>query len=142
MTQARRSIVIDVEPKVLYDIIVDFEKYPEFQSDLTNVKIDAHNGNEWTVTFTLHIIKKFDYVLHLKGKPYESVTWSLAKKGFMKKNDGGWELKDLGNGQTEATYFLEVDLGLLAPKGIVNMLLSTNFPKMLQSFKERAENMD
>jgi carbon monoxide dehydrogenase subunit G len=33
------------------------------------------------------------------------------EKGDMKSVDGAWELEDLGDGRTRATYRLEVDLG-------------------------------
>lgn len=141
MTRASRSIVIDVEPEVLYDIIVDFRKYPEFVKEVTKVRIDSESENQWTATFFISMIKKLDYSLVLIGERPLSVTWSLAKKGFMKKNDGAWALKDLGDGKTEATYSAEIDLGLLAPKSIVNMLMSSNFPTMLSAFKKRAEGL-
>ena len=38
------------------------------------------------------------------------LSWS-QEKGELKSVDGAWELEDLGNGRTRATYSLEVDLG-------------------------------
>ena len=141
MTKASRSIVIDVDPGFFYDLVCDFEKYPEFVKDMKDVRIDKQGDNEWTVTFFVNIIKKVEYTLNLKGDPGKSLMWNLAKKGFMKRNDGGWRINDLGNGQIEAFYDVEVDLGLLAPKSIINMLISTTFPAMLKSFKKRAESL-
>jgi len=141
MAKASRSITIDVDPEFFYSIVVDFDKYPEFVKDLKKVKILKQSDNEWTVQFQIHIIKKMDYTLNLKGEPGKHLRWSLAKKGFMKRNDGAWDLKEIGENKIEATYSAEVDLGLLAPKSIVNMLLSTNFPNMLKAFKARAEDL-
>jgi len=141
MALASSSIIIDVEPSKLFDVITDFEKYPEFLKEVSDIKMVDQGENQWTVTFYVSIIKKVDYTLKLKGDPGKSVTWSLAKKGFMKQNDGSWQLKDLGNGKTKATYTTEVNLGLLAPKSVVNMLVSTSFPAMLKAFKKRAENL-
>lgn len=141
MTQASRSIVIDVEPEVIYDVIVDFKNYPAFVKEVKEVRMNDEGENEWTATFYISVIKRLDYTLHLIGDRPKTVTWSLAKKGFMKKNNGSWVLKDLGKGRTEATYTADVDLGLLAPKSIVNMLVSSNFPTMLKAFKKQAESL-
>lgn len=141
MAQANRSIVIDVDPDFFYDIICDFMSYPEFIDEVHDTRIEKEGKDEWTVTTFVKIIKKIDYTLNLKGVRGKSLTWSLAKKGFMKKNDGSWTLKDLGNNQIEATYSAEIDLGLLAPKTIVNAVMSTNFPTMLKAFKKRAEGL-
>jgi hypothetical protein len=57
----------------------------------------------------------------------------------MKDNKGGWVLEDLGNGTTKATYTVDVTLGALVPKTIVNALVDTSLPKLLENFKKRAE---
>ena len=38
------------------------------------------------------------------------LSWE-QEKGEMKSVDGAWDLEDLGDGRTKATYSLEVDLG-------------------------------
>jgi Polyketide cyclase / dehydrase and lipid transport len=38
------------------------------------------------------------------------LTWS-QEKGELKSVDGSWQLEDLGDGRTRATYALEVELG-------------------------------
>ena len=38
------------------------------------------------------------------------LSWT-QEKGEAKSVDGSWELEDLGEGRTRATYSLEVDLG-------------------------------
>ena len=40
----------------------------------------------------------------------ERISWT-QEEGDLKAIDGTWELEDLGNGRTRATYRLEVDLG-------------------------------
>jgi len=44
--------------------------------------------------------------------------------------------KILGNGTTKATYNIEVTLGALVPKTIVNALVDTSLPKLLENFQE------
>jgi ribosome-associated toxin RatA of RatAB toxin-antitoxin module len=141
MAQASRSIEVNVDPMTFYNVISDFEKYPEFLKELRSIRIDKSGENEWTVTFFVTIVKNIEYTLDFKGTPGKGLEWTLAKKGFMKKNSGSWALEEIDENQTKATYATEIDLGLLAPKSIVNMLISTNFPTMLKAFKEQAESL-
>ena len=57
----------------------------------------------------------------------------------MKDNKGGWLLEDAGNGTTKATYNIAVEVGMLVPKTIVNALVDTQLPKLLENFKKRIE---
>lgn len=94
-----------------------------------------------SVQFGINIIKRIEYVLDMTLIPGKSVKWTLNKKGFFKKNDGGWDLvpKD-GGKKTEAAYSVDVDMGFV-PGSIVAMLSEKQFPKMLQAFKERIERL-
>jgi hypothetical protein len=53
---------------------------------------------------TVKSIVRFDYA----GPT--TLTWT-QEKGELKSVDGRWELEDLGNDRTRATYSIEVDLG-------------------------------
>ena len=60
----------------------------------------------------------------------------------MKSNVGGWTLKDLGDGRTEATYSLNVTVkGIFVPSSIVHKLTEGTLPTTLENFKRRAESL-
>ena len=61
----------------------------------------------------------------------------------MKVNNGGWKLKDLGNGKTEVTYSLEVELkGFFPGLGMVEKtMVSTNLPMNMKAFAKRAASL-
>ena len=40
MAQASKSITINVPPERLFDVISDYEKYPEFLPEVKQVKIE------------------------------------------------------------------------------------------------------
>jgi coenzyme Q-binding protein COQ10 len=67
------------------------------------------------------------------------VSWTFVDGDFMKDNKGSWQLEEQGEGVTKATYNIEVALGPLVPKTIVNALVDTSLPKLLENFKKRAE---
>jgi ribosome-associated toxin RatA of RatAB toxin-antitoxin module len=139
MAIAERKIEIGASREKLFQIIVDYERYPEFLSHMESAKVLSNNGNETTVEFTLNLIKKIRYTLRLKEDKNFGLSWNLLKGEFMKVNSGGWKLKSLAKNKTEATYFIELGFGLLVPKKISQMLADVQLPQTLEAFKARAE---
>ena len=141
MASAERSIIVDVTPEKFYEVITDFSKYPNFLKEVKKIEVLDKGENTWKVLNGINLIKSIEYTLDFVGEPGKSLKWKLADKGFMKKNDGAWTLKDLGDGRTEATYTLDIELGIFAPKAIVNKVMEVNFPSMLKAFKKQAESL-
>jgi coenzyme Q-binding protein COQ10 len=139
MAGATRSIVINAPMEKLFGIIVDYEKYPEFLSEVKKVTCTNRKGNEVDVHYVAEIVKTIKYSLRLKEEKPDKVSWSFIEGEFMKDNKGGWVLEDLGGGKTKATYNIEVTVGMLVPKTILNALVDRELPKTLEAFKSRAE---
>lgn len=139
MTQASETIEINASPKDCYDVIMDFEKYPEFLKETKSAVIEKKSGNTLVVSFTLDIIKKIHYTLKMVGKPPKKIQWNLVRSDLMKANSGGWTLEPAGNGTTKAVYLVDVDLGLFVPGAISKMLIGSNLPAMMKAFKKRIE---
>ena len=141
-TKASRKIVINTSPEKLFQVITDYEKYPQFLKEVSNIEILSTTGNTVRARYTVNFIKKVQYILELTAQTNQSVEWSLVESGMMKVNNGSWHLRDLGNGSTEATYSVEVvPKGLFVPKKIVSMLTDGSLPATLKAFKARAESM-
>lgn len=140
MPGAKRTIIINTPPDVLFGVITDYEKYPEFLSEVDKIEVISKTGNSTRVRYTVSLLKKVQYTIDLVATPNTSVRWTLVESGLMRSNVGGWALRDLGDGRTEATYDVEVvPKGLWVPKSIVTMLTNKSLPSTLESFKKRAE---
>lgn len=140
MAGATQTVVIDVPREALFDVIRDFEKYPEFLDDMEAATIVRRDGDEAEVEFTLNVIKRISYTLKLVESAPERLEWSLVK-GMFKRNDGGWTLEALPGGRTRATYSIEITIGVFLPGTIVNRLVGKTLPATLQAFKRRAESL-
>jgi ribosome-associated toxin RatA of RatAB toxin-antitoxin module len=141
MAEAERSIEVNVEPKDLYKIIVDFERYSEFIPEMKRVTILSKSKNRVEAEFEVNLIKTVRYTLILDLKPHREVSWTLKEKGFLKVNDGRWTLEPIDKGKrTRATYWVRMDMGLV-PSAVLKPLLQVNFPRMLGQFKKRAESL-
>ena len=143
MAKAERTEVFDVPVEKFYQAVVDYKSYPQFVDGMKSVEVVSESGESATVKFNLSLIKEVTYTLKLTGKQTESVSWSLVTGDMMKVNNGGWKLKDLGNGKTEVTYHLEVELkGFLPGLGMVEKtMVSTNLPMNMKAFAKRAASL-
>jgi len=55
MAGATRSIEVNAPAEVLFDVIADYEKYPEFLSDMESVRVLRTDGDDAQVEFTLNL---------------------------------------------------------------------------------------
>ncbi|MFN0062635.1 MAG: type II toxin-antitoxin system RatA family toxin [Myxococcaceae bacterium] len=139
MPGATRSIVIAAPLERVFDVITSYERYPEFFPEVKKLTLSGRQGAQVNVHYEVDLMAKVKYTLRMNEERPHRVRWSFVEGQFLKDNKGSWELKDLGGGKTEATYAIEVALGPLVPKAVVNALVDSALPKMLESVKRHAE---
>ncbi|MFZ5470513.1 MAG: type II toxin-antitoxin system RatA family toxin [Myxococcota bacterium] len=140
MAGATRSIVINASMDKVLAVITDYERYPDFLPEVKAIRLSQRKGNEVLAHYEVELMKRIKYTLRLKEEPPSKVSWSFVEGEMMKDNKGGWTLEAAGEGRTKATYSIEIALGPLVPKTIVNALVDTQLPKMLEAFKQRIES--
>jgi len=141
MPGASRSIVINAPPEKVFDVVVAYEKYPEFMKEVKEVKTSNRKGNQVDVQYKVDLMKSIKYSLRMTEERPSKVSWTFIEGEFMKDNKGSWLLEPAGAGQTKATYSIEMALGPLIPKSIVNAMVDNQLPKMLEDMKRRVESM-
>ena len=99
MPGAQTSLLMDVSPKEIYDVVTDFESYPDFLSDVKKVTVEK-KGKTQIVNFEISVIKKISYTLAFTMTPGKKVSWTFVKGDFFKDNTGSWEFKEVKKGQT------------------------------------------
>ena len=123
--QTTSSIVIDAPPEDVMNVIGDFPAYPEWAKGVTIAEVVAEGPGGWAdqVYFELDVSPiRDEYTLVYDWDGYDAVSWSLVEGKMLKALDGVYELKDLGDGSTEVTYRLALDvsipmIGMLKRKG-------------------------
>lgn len=143
MTEASRTEVFNVDINKFYKTIIDYKSYTQFVDGMKSVEILEQDEKSAKVKYTLNMIKEFTYVLNLKQEAPNKVSWSLDSGDLFKHNNGGWVLKDLGSGKTEATYTVDVDfkISVFGMSMIVNKLTSSSLPSMMKAFADRASKL-
>ncbi len=139
MPWAERSIEIDAPPESVWEVITDFESYPEFLSDMRSVRVASRSERGATVRFELDLIKRVRYTLAFEADPPRRLAWSLVRGDFMRRNEGSWELQELEGGRTRATYRIALALGAIVPSSITTRLAAERLPETLEAFKRRIE---
>lgn len=137
MPQATRTEIWNAPIETVYEVLQDYDSYPEFVDGCSSTDILSKDESGAEVEFGLNLIKKFKYILELKHNRPNSISWSFKKGDIFKKNEGSWVLKDLGDGKTQVVYTLEVEIKGFAPKAMVNSLTEKNLPAMLKSYHDR-----
>jgi coenzyme Q-binding protein COQ10 len=141
MPGASRSVVFNAPLEKCFEVISDYERYPEFLPEVRKIRTSNRKGAEVDVQYEAEVVKVIKYTVHMKEEKPNRVSWTFIDGEFMKDNRGGWVLEDGGNGTTKATYNIEVTVGPLVPKTILNALVDSQLPKLLENFKKRIESM-
>ncbi|MBL9039848.1 MAG: SRPBCC family protein [Archangium sp.] len=140
MPAAQRTVVFNAPMEKCFAVISDYERYPEFLPEVKKIKTSNRRGNEVDVQYEAQVVKVIKYTVHMKEEKPSKVSWTFIDGEFMKDNKGGWVLEAISDSQTRGTYSIEVAVGALVPKSIVNALVDTQLPTLLENFKKRIES--
>jgi carbon monoxide dehydrogenase subunit G len=97
----------------VWGLVADVESAPEWQGGLKSVHALERDPEGRATLVETHSDAKVRTIKSNVRFTYSGPTtlsWS-QEKGELKSADGSWQLEDLGDGRTRATYSLEVDLG-------------------------------
>jgi ribosome-associated toxin RatA of RatAB toxin-antitoxin module len=139
MSGASRSVVFNAPVEKCFAVITDYERYPEFLPEVKKIRTTNRRGAEVDVHYEAEVVKIIKYAVHMKEEAPSRVSWTFIDGEFMKDNKGGWVLESAGPGKTRGTYTIEVQVGLLVPRTVINVLVDTQLPRLLENFKKRIE---
>jgi carbon monoxide dehydrogenase subunit G len=107
------SAEIDAPLQEVWGVVEDVMSAPDWQGGLDRMTaLDRDAEGRATLVETENDIKVRRIKAHVRFS-YEGPTrlsWA-QEKGDMKSVEGAWELEDLGDGRTRATYSLDADPG-------------------------------
>ncbi len=145
-SRVSQELLIGVRPDALFDVIVDYDRYPEFVPSVKACRTHRE-GDDVRVDYTVDLgIRTVRYPLRHREERPRLVTWSLVSGEWMKISSGSWELGEEA-GQTRARYTVEVQIAKppLVPQAVVDRitdeLTRIQLPRTLAAFKTRAEGL-
>lgn len=135
---AEHSEVIAASPEACLDALLDFDSYPDWQSAVKSAEV-LEDGSDPVVEFRVDAkIKTIRYVLRYHPEPPSRLWWEYVD-GDVRSVAGEYELSDLGDGTTRATYRLEIDPGRFVPGPVKKALTDGVMRTSVRELKVRVE---
>lgn len=141
MAEIQHVEMFNCKPEQIYNILVDYEKYPEYLKDVKSCKvIEQKNPTEKIVEYKISVIKDITYVNRHREVPHSEIHWDFVRGDLFKSMSGAWILQEVG-GKTKATYRIQAEFGLFVPGFMTKTALSVNLPTMMQAYKKRLKEL-
>lgn len=114
--QTTSSITISARPAEVMAVIADLGAYPEWTASVKSVEVLTvyeDDGRPGEATFVLDAgAVKDTYTLSYEWDGDTEVRWTLVEANLLRALDGSYTLADNGDGTTDVTYQLTVELSI------------------------------
>ncbi|HSM92010.1 MAG TPA: SRPBCC family protein [Anaeromyxobacteraceae bacterium] len=140
-----REIRIAAPIDRVWDVIVDYPRYPEFVPGVLSCRVVGSAGGARHVEYEVDLaVRRVRYVLAHREERPTRVAWSLVRGDLLARSDGAWDLAADRDG-TLARYTVDVLIARppLVPGFVVDRvadeLTRVQLPRTLEAFRARAE---
>lgn len=140
MASAQTQEVFNCTTEEFFKIVSDYEKYPDFLTEVKSVKIYKNGGNTKEMEYHVSLIKTFKYKLKVTEVANKSVSFEFIGGDVFKTMKGSWQLSD-SKGKCAVDYKVEATFGMLVPESMAKPLVSANLPMMITNFKKRIKQI-
>ncbi len=142
--QTTSSIMITADPASIMAVIADFDAYPIWAQGVKSADVvePGSDGRAKQVHFELDASPiKDSYTLSYDWRGDEAVTWTLVEGRMLKAMDGAYELVEQGDGTTEVTYRLAVDISIPMIGMLKRKAEKVIIDTALKGLKKRVESL-
>ena len=137
---AKTKVFFEAPPEDVFEVLIDYESYPEFIPELTSAKVIEEGRDYIVADFILNAGKTVNYCLRFVPRPYTGIEWTYVR-GDLRDSRGSWTLSETPKG-TEGIYRVSMDLGLLVPKFVIGAVAGIGLTNVVKRFKDRVESGD
>jgi ribosome-associated toxin RatA of RatAB toxin-antitoxin module len=136
-------MIIRGTPQHCFEVLTAFEAYPEWAADIKSVSIDERDGQGRPARVTFRAAafgRSTSYTLRYdyQAAPDE-LSWKQVAGDITRRLDGSYELAPAGDGHTEITYRLVVDLKVPLPGFVKRRAEGRIMGTALRELKARVE---
>jgi ribosome-associated toxin RatA of RatAB toxin-antitoxin module len=144
--QTTQHMVVGASPQRTWEVLTDFESYPDWAHDLKSAQVVERDGEGRGVTVAFRVAamgRSTSYTLSYDyAKAPDVLAWKQIQGDVTRKLDGAYELGPVDGepDRTAVTYHLEVDLLVPLPafvKRRAEARLLTTALRGLRSYLER-----
>ena len=145
MLSGEGSIEVEASPEACYGLVVQLDRYPEWQSQVKKASVLERDGDGRPLVVETHSdarVRVIRYVLRYRHDPPGRMSWSYVD-GDVKDATGHYAFEELDSGLTRATYSLAVDpgrrLGLLLRGPLADKVRQYILETTLEELKRTVE---
>lgn len=144
MENAEGSIVIEAPLEDVMEVIEDYEAYPEW-ADVRSVDVrergEGGRATEVAYVVDVPVLGRASYTLAYRYAPGDTgLSWTTSEaRGAIRDIRGEYLLNELSEGETEVTYRLGVELGVLVPGFLRSEGARRVIENALEKLKRRVE---
>ena len=138
----RDSIVVGADIDTVLEIVADFAAYPQWQDDVKAAEVLETDEDGWGTKARFTIDARVQTVHAVLAYEYTDTTmsWHLVESPQLERNDGRYELRDIGDGSTEVTYQVEITPKFKVPAMLRRQAARKVVEGALQALKRRVES--
>jgi coenzyme Q-binding protein COQ10 len=140
MASAHISEVYNCTAEEFFKVVADYEKYPEFLTGVSSVKITKNDGTTKEMEYAVSIVKSFKYKLKVTEISPTSVVFTFLSGEMFKTMKGSWTIKPEGE-KCKVDYSVDATFGMLVPSFMADQVVKINLPIMVQNFKTRIKKI-
>ena len=143
--RATQSIVVAAAPLAVYSVVVDFDRYREWVSDLKSIDVTERDadGRALEVAFraaafgrSTKYTLRYDY-----SRSPELLSWHQTRGDVTESLNGSYAFEALDPASTRVTYNLEVALAVPVPQFIQARSAQRVQRHALDELKRRVESL-
>ncbi|HEY7761852.1 MAG TPA: SRPBCC family protein [Actinomycetota bacterium] len=144
MEHAEGSIVIEAPLEDVMEVIEDYEAYPEW-ADVRSVEVrergEGGRATEVAYVVDVPVLGRASYTLTYRYAPGDTgLSWTTSEaRGAIRDIRGEYLLNELSESETEVTYRLGVELGVLVPGFLRSEGARRVIENALEKLKRRVE---
>lgn len=142
--EATERITVSATPERCFAVVDDIERYPEWIAGIKEVTVHERDdeGRPSLVSFrTAAFGRSTNYTLAYDHRDApNALGWRLTKGDIMTRLDGRYQFVPTGDGGTEVTYHLEVELRVPIPGFIKMRAQSRIMSTALRELRARVES--
>ncbi len=143
---ATQRTITNASPQQCFDVVTDFERYPEWASDIKSARIVTRDkeGRGGDVQFRAAAMgRSTTYTLrYYYGSNPLRVAWRQIEGDITRKIEGEYEFNPVEEGtRTEVVYHLAADLAILIPGFVKRRAESRIVRAALEDLSSRVETV-
>ena len=144
MPKSATKLETFVSPEDFKEVVLAFEKYPEFLKEVKKIEVHEKTATSALVTFHIEIkFGGFEIKTHYKVKyaiAGNTISWKLVESPTLTTNEGTWRIEEgKDGGDTIAHYEAEVATNMPIPPEVQALFAQEEMPKLMEKFRDRAE---